>query len=171
MACAVIFSPLLIGTLLLVGVLIACKLPVFCCERLRAVAYLPAVGLCYYGAAVGLAAMCFGLAWWKVTLLAAFALVGGGWLLPDPVSFLFSPARRRAVARAVEFVEGQDGPRGIYEMVRVIGTEPGRRLVSVAVESGCIPAGRRFLAVGEDGGVEELEFDYVAAAHGVRPWF
>jgi len=27
------------------------------------------------------------------------------------------------------------------------------------------------LAVGADGGVEELEFDYVAAAHGVRPLF
>ncbi len=168
---AIVLAPILIGSLLFVGVLIAWKLPMFCCERWRAVRYLPVVGTCYYGAGISLAAVLLGLAWWEVLLLAGLALVGGDWLLPDPVSFFASSAKRRAVVRAVEFIEGQDGPRALYRMVAAIGVEPGRRIVSVAIDSGCIPPSRRFLAVGSDGGVEELDFEYVAAAHGVRPWF
>jgi hypothetical protein len=153
---------------LCVGVMIAWKLPMFCCERLRAVRYLPVAGLCYYGAGISLAAVRFSLAWWEVFLLAGLALLGGNWLLPDPISFFVSPGRRRAVARAIEFIEASDGPRALYGMVEVVGVEPGRHIVAVTIYIPCIPPGRRFVAVGADGGVEELGFEYVAAVHGVR---
>jgi hypothetical protein len=169
----VVFSPILIGMLLLVSVLIVWKLPMLCCQRMRAVRYLPLVGLLYYGygIAVTLLAVLLGLARWEVLVLAGVGVLGGDWLLPDPVSFIVSPAKRRAVIRAIEFVEGQGVPRTLYGMVAVVGSEPGRYVVSGAIDSGCIPPGRRFLAVGTDGSIKELDFEYVAVTHGVRPWF
>ncbi|WP_143392949.1 hypothetical protein [Fimbriiglobus ruber] len=167
----VLFSPVLIGLLPFIAALIVWKLPRACCERLRAVRYLPLAGLCYYTAIVAALSLALGLTWWEILLLSGLAVVGGEWLLPDPMSFVFSPARRRAVVRAVEFVEQQGGLRALYGMVAVIGSEAGRQVVSVSVMSGWIPPGRRFVAVAPDGTVEELEYEHVAAAHGVRPRF
>jgi len=159
-------APVFLGLLLFFGIIVVFKLPMICCQRLRAVRWLSVAGLCYYSAGVT-ATVLLGLEWW-VVLLATLAALGGGWLLPDPVSFILSPARRRAVRRAVEFIERQGGPHPLYGMVAVVGSEPGRLVVSVAVETRCIPPGRRFLAVGADGAIEELDFEYVAEAHGVR---
>lgn len=58
---AALFSPILIGSLLFVGVLIVWKLPMVCCERFRAVRYLPLGGLCYYSVAVTVATVSLGL--------------------------------------------------------------------------------------------------------------
>jgi hypothetical protein len=165
---ALVFSPILLGLLLLAGPLIVWKLPTLCCQRMRAVRYLPLVGLVYYGIAVTLLTVSFGLPWWAVLALVGLGALEG--LLPDPVSFIVSPAKRRAVIRAIEFVEQQGGPRAHYGMVAVVGSEPGRYVVSVAINSGSIPPARRFLAVGTDGSIEELDFEYVAVTHGVHPW-
>ncbi len=166
-----LFSPILIGSLLFVGIFGVWKLPMVCCERFRVIRYLPLVGFCYYSVAITVAAASLGLAWWEVSVIAVLAILGGEWLLPDPVSWLFRPAKRRAVARAIMYVEQQNGPRVIYGMVSVVGTEPERHVMSVAIDTGIRPPGRRFIAVRADGDVEELDFHYVAANHGVRAWY
>jgi hypothetical protein len=86
------------------------------------------------------------------------------------VSFVLNPAKRRAVIRAIEFIEQQDGPRANYGNVRVIGSEPSYRVMAVTVDTGCTPPGRRFVAVGIDGRAEELDYEHVAAAYGVQLW-
>ena len=167
-AWVVLFSPILIGLLLIVGIFAVWKLPMVCCERFRAVRYLSLFGLCYYSAAITVAAVSLGLVWWEVSVIAGLAILGGEWLLPDPVSWLFRPAKRRAVARAIEYVEQRNGPWVLYGMVAVVGAELERHVVSVAVDTGTRPPGRRFVAVRADGAIEELDFNYVAANHGVR---
>ena len=56
------------------------------------------------------------------------------WLLPDQVSFFAKPADRRTAFRAVEYVESQGSTRVVYN-VKVIGTEPSRRIVLVDIDS------------------------------------
>ena len=167
----VLFSPVTVGLVLLVAIIVIWKLPMICCERLRAVRWLPLVGLCYYAATVPAVAVLFELDWLGVVLLAVFVTVNGGWLPPDPVSFVFSPTRRRAVKRAIEFVEREGGPRPLYGWVSVIGRNSDRLVVSVAIDTACKPPNRRFLAVVTDGTVEELDTEFVADAYGVQPWF
>lgn len=166
---AVLFSPILIGSVLFVSLLLVWKLPTVFCGRLRVVRYLPVAGVCYYSVAVSFAAVSLGLVWWEVSLLAGFAVLGGEWLLPDPVSFLLRTNRRRAVVRAIEYVEQQD--RVLYGMVWVVDPAPHRQVVSVAIESGFIPPNRRFVAVTVDGCVEELDFRDVVLAYSLSPWF
>jgi hypothetical protein len=45
----ILFSPISLGLILVLAILLVGKLPIICCERLRAVRYLPLAGLCYYG--------------------------------------------------------------------------------------------------------------------------
>jgi hypothetical protein len=71
----------------------------------------------------------------------------------------------------MEHLEAGEGPRPIYGMVSVVGSEAGRTIVSVAIKSDTIPPARRFLAVADEtASVEELDFDYVSANHGVHAW-
>jgi hypothetical protein len=90
----------------------------------------------------------------------------------DPFTYGFHPRNRRAVKSAIEYLETGDGPRPIYGMVSVVGAEPGRTIVSVAIRSDTIPPARRFLAVAdESASVEELDFEYVSTKHNVHAWF
>jgi hypothetical protein len=165
----ILFSPILVGLLVLVVLLFVWKLPMICCEHRRAVRYLPYAGLAYYGLTLPLVLVALGLAWWEVLVgTGLFALVGD-WLLPDPFTYLLSPRKRRAVTLAIEYVEAGDGPGPIYGMVGVVGSETGRTIVSVAIKSGGKPPARRFLAVTDDtASVEELDFQYVSTRHGVH---
>jgi hypothetical protein len=158
--------------LVFVALLFIWKLPMICCERRRAVGYLPYAGLAYYGLAVPLLLVALGLAWWEVLIGAALFGFAGDWLLPDPFTYLLSPRKRRAVKLAIQHLEAGGGPRPIYGMVSVIGSEAGRTIVSVAIKSGTIPPARRFLAVADKtASVEELDFEYVSTRHGVRAWY
>jgi hypothetical protein len=170
-AVAILFSPVWLGLLVFVALLFTWKLPMLCCERRRAVRFLPYAGLAYYGLAVPLVLMAFRLAWWEILVGAAPFAFTGVWLLPDPFTYLFSPRKRRAVKLAIEHLEAVDGPRPIYGMVSVVGAEVGRTIVSVAIKSGTIPPARRFLAVADEtASVEDLDFEYVSTKHGVRAW-
>jgi hypothetical protein len=112
-----------------------------------------------------------GLAWWKVLFGAGLFACAGDWLLPDPFTYLLSPRKRRAVKLAIEHLEAGDGPRPIYSMVDVVGSEAGRTIVSVAINSDTKPPARRFLAVADDtAAIEELSFGYVSTRHGVHAW-
>jgi hypothetical protein len=166
----VLLMPVVAGTVLLVAVLVVCKLPAFCCERCRAVRWLPLAGLAYYGGAAGLAAAS-GAGWWEAALVVGLAAVAGNWLLPDPASFLLRPRRRRAVAWAIGRVEAGGGPRPIYGMAQVAGREGSRTVVAVPVHTWTRPPGCRYLAVAHDGqSIEELEPDQVGVIRGCPGW-
>ncbi len=90
-AVVILFSPIWLGLLVFVALLFIWKLPMLCCERCRAVRFLPYAGLAYYGLAVPLVLMVFGLAWWEILIGAALFAFAGDWLLPDPFTYLFSP--------------------------------------------------------------------------------
>jgi hypothetical protein len=153
-----------------IGILIVGKLPMILCGKWRRIRYLPVAGVCHYGLLVPMGLFACGLAWWEVLLLAMLFALAGGWLLPNPYSFIVHPRRRRAVLRAIEFVEIDS--EVFYGMVYVLGEETGRTIVSVSINSGTIPAFRRFVAVGNDGTtVEDLSFEYVAANHNAQPVF
>ena len=165
---AVLGSPVLIGSLLFVAWIAVSKLLALCCRRRWSVRSLPLAGLCDCGLVVCLVVLAVIAECWVVLLLTLVAVAGSDWPLLDLVALLACPARRRAVLRAIARVEAEGGPGPIYRMVHVVGHEPGRRIVSVAVESGFTPPGRRYFAVGDDGSITELDFDYVADVHGVR---
>lgn len=167
----ILFSPILVGLLVFVALLFIGRLPMICCERRRAVRYLPYAGLACYGLAVPLVLVAVRLAWWEVLIGTALFALAGGWLLPDPFTYVFNPRKRRAVTLAIEHLEAGDGLRPIYGMVSVVGSEVGRTIVSVAIKSDTIPPARRFLAVAHDTvSVEELDFEYVATKHGIHAW-
>jgi hypothetical protein len=166
---AILFLPILFALLLFLAVLFVWKLPMFCCERCRAVRYLPYAGLAYYGLAVPLVLTSFGLAWWEVLIGTGLFALTGNWLLPDPLTFALNPRRRRAVRLSIEYLDAGDGPRVIYGMVDVIGSEAGRTIVCASLSSGTNPLARRFLAVADDSGtIDELNFEYVSTRHGVH---
>jgi hypothetical protein len=161
----------MIGVLVIFGVVVVWRLPMFCSERWHCVRYLPLLGLCYYIPLVLLVTLAFALVWWEIVFAVTLVIVGGVWLLPDPVTFLLYPTRRRAVVRAIEQVEAEGYLSVNYGMVWVIGAEPGRQIVVLSELDGMRPPGRRFFAVSDDGTVEELDYEYVADALGVRPRF
>lgn len=167
----VLFSPILVGLVVFVALMLIVKLPMFCCERRRAVRWLPSAGLVYYGLAIPLVLVAFGLAWWEVLIGTGLFALAGGWLLPDPFTYVLNPRKRRAVKLAIEYVEAGEGPWPIYGMVGLVGSEPSRTIVSVAIKSGTKPPARRFFAVADDTvSVEELDFEYVSTKHGVHAW-
>jgi hypothetical protein len=169
-AVVILFSPILVGLFAFLAILVVWKMPMMCCQRWRRIRYLPVFGLAYYGLLVPLVAIAAGLVWWEIILLIGMIIIAGDWLLPDPFSFLLSPHKCRAIARAIEHLEAKD--RIIYPMARVVGQEVGRTIVSVSINSDYIPPGRRFVAIGDNGKtVEELEFAYVSEKHGVKPIF
>jgi hypothetical protein len=169
---AILFSPIWLGLLVFIALLVIWKLPMLCCERQRAIRYLPYAGLAYHGLAIPLLLVALGLAWWEVLIGAALFAFAGDWSLPDPFTYLLNPRKRRAVKLAIEHLEAGEGPRPIYGMVSVVGSEASRTIVSVAIKSDIIPPARRFLAVGnETPSVEELDFEYVSTKPGVRPCF
>jgi hypothetical protein len=149
--------------------LVCFQLPSICCQRLRAVRFLPIAGMCYYGALV-LAAAWFGFAWWDVCLFAIFALLLGDWLPPNPIAFFFSPAKRRAAIAAIEYFETQDGARPFYR-AKIIGIEPDRIVVAIELDNHSIPFRCRYVAVRTDGRVEVLKFDDVEAACDIAPMY
>ena len=167
----ILFSPIWLGLLGFVALLFIWKFPMICCERCRAVRYLPYAGLVYYGLTIPFVLVVFGFAWWEVLIGAGLLAFAGDWLLPDPYSYLMSPRKRRAVQRAIEHLEAEEGLRPIYGMVRVIGAETGRTIVSVPIKSDMMAPARRFLAVADKtASVEELGFEYVSMKHGVQGW-
>ena len=167
----ILFSPILVGLFVFVALLIVLKLPMLLCERRRAVRWLPCAGLVYYWLVIPLVLVAFGLVWWEVLIGIGLFALGGDWLLPDPFTFVMSPRKRRAVKLAIEYVEAGEGPWPIYGMVGVVGSEPSRTIVSVAISDRKPPA-RRFLAVADEtASVEELDFEYVSTKHRVHaPW-
>lgn len=143
-----------------------------CCERGRAIRFLPYAGLVYYGLAVPLFLAALGLVWWEILIGGVLFAFAGDWLLPDPFTYILSPRKRRAVRLAIEHLEAGDGPRPIYGMTSVVGSEASRTIVSVATKSDTIPLARRFLAVADESvTVDELDFEYVSTKQGVRPCF
>jgi hypothetical protein len=169
--CAILFSPILVGLLVFVSLVFVVKLPMCCCERCRAVRWLPYAGLVYYGLAVPLVLLASGLAWWEALILTGLFALGGDWLLPDPFTYVLNPRKRRAVKLAIEYVDAGEGPWPIYGMVGVVGSEASRTIISVAIKSGTRPPARRFLAVADETpSVEELDFHYVSTKHGVHAW-
>jgi hypothetical protein len=167
----ILFSPVLAGLLVFLALMVILKLPMICCERCRAVRYLPRVGLVYYGLAVPLVLLALGVSWWGVAAGTGLFALGGDWLLPDPFTYILSARKRRAVTRAIEYLEAGEGPRPIYGMVSVAGSEAARTVVSVAIKDGTTPPARRFLAIADDrAAVEELDFAYVSAKHRVHAW-
>lgn len=168
----ILFSPILLGGLALIALGLICNLPRICCERQRAVRYLPYVGLVYYGLAVPLVLAAFGLGWWEVLFVAGLLALLGRWLLPDPLTYLMNPRKRRAAILAIEHVEAGHGPRPLYGRVNLVASETGRTIVSVCIKSDMIPSPLRFLAVADEtASVEELDFGYVSSKHGIRAWF
>jgi hypothetical protein len=154
-----LFVPIFIVLIPGVALHLVFRLPMLCCHRLRAVRWLSLAGLCYYSVAVTLVAVLVGRDF--AALLLVSAVTAGDWLLPNPWSFVFHPAWRRAARRAVEYVEQQGGPRPLYSRAVVVASR-GRLLVALDVDDGLPwfrpPAERRWLAVGADGAVEELDF-------------
>ncbi len=166
---AILSSSILVGLWLFMAPLVVAKLPMICCERRRGIHHLPLVGLVYYGLVIPLVLVGLRLAWWEVLLGVGLLALGGNWLLPDPFTYLLSPRKRRAVKQAIAYQEASNGPPVSYGKVSVIGSEVGRTIVSVPVNSGCRPPARRFLAVVDDSAsIEELDFEYMASRHGVR---
>jgi hypothetical protein len=157
---AILFSPILVGCLVFVAVMIILRLPNLSCKRYRAVRYLPYVGLAYYGFLIPLALLAFGLSWWIVAAASVLVALDGDWLLPRPFTFLFNARNRRAVKRAIEYLDSKEGLPPIYGRAAVVGFEDGRTIVSVAIKSNHIPPERRHLAVADDD-VMELGFDYL----------
>jgi hypothetical protein len=144
------------------------KLPMLICERYRLVRYLPWAGLVYCVMIVPLTAVTLNLDWIEALIWAG--LIVYCCLLPNPFTFVLSPRKRRAVQRAIEYQEAKEGPKVIYGMVKVIGSEVGRTIVCIAIGDRK-PPGRRFLAVGNDSPtVEELDMEYVDSKYGVTPW-
>jgi hypothetical protein len=169
-AWTILFFPICLGLLGFVALFFVWKLPMLCCERSRAVRFLPYAGLGYYGLVLPLVLVALGLPWWQVVIVDGLFAFSGDWLLPDPFTYLFSPRKRRAVKLAIEHVESGDGPRPIYGIVSVVGSEVGRTIVSVAIDTCTKPPGQRLLAVTVATlAVEELDFEYVSAKRGVRP--
>ena len=167
----ILFSPILVGLFVFVAITIVLKLPMFLCERRRAVRWLPCAGLVYYGLVIPFVLMAIGLAWWEVLVGTGLFALAGDWLLPDPFTFVLSPRKRRAVKLAIEYVEAGVRPWPIYGMVGVVGSEPSRTIVSVAIKSGTKPRARRFVAVADETeSVEELDFEYVSTKHHVHTW-
>jgi hypothetical protein len=167
---ATLFYPMLAVLLAPFAILLVWKAPMLCCSRWRRVRYLPIIGITYFSLLVPLIVVAAGLGWWETLILIGMAVFVGNWLLPDPFTFLFRPHNRQAILRAIEHVEASH--QVIYDMASVIGKETGRTIVSVSINSSCIPAPRRFVAIGKDGTtVEELDYAYVAEKHGVRPMF
>ena len=74
---AFLFSPIMIGLFVFVALLIVWKLPMICCERRRAVRYLPWAGLAYYGVLVLLMALVLPLVWWEILVCWARSWSGG----------------------------------------------------------------------------------------------
>jgi hypothetical protein len=166
----ILFSPILIGLLFFVAALLILKLPIFCCERFRAVRWLPYAGLVYYGLAVPLFFVAWRSEWWQALIGTGLFALAGDWLLPDPFTYVLNPRKRRAVKLAIEHVEAGDGQWPIYGMVSVVSSEASRTIVSVAIQGGRPPA-RRFLAVANDiMTVEELDFEYVSKKYGAHEW-
>lgn len=167
----ILFSPILVGLLAFLALHAVLKLPMFCCERLRVVRWLPFAGLAYCGLVIPLVLVALGLAWWEVLIGTGLVALTGNWLLPDPFNYWLSPRKRRAVKLGIEYVEAGDGPWPIYAMVEVVGSEPGRTIVSVAIKSGTKPPARRFFAVANETlSVEELDFEYVSTRHRLHVW-
>ena len=163
---AILFSPILVGCLVFLAVVFIVKLPMFCCEHRRAIRCLPYAGLVYYGLVIPLVLIALGLAWWIVAIVAVLFAGAGDWLPPDPFTFMFNSRKRRAVRRAIEYLDSREGPRPIYGRAAVVGSEAGRIIVSVAIKSDTLRPARRDLAVADDD-VMELDFDYLAKQHGV----
>lgn len=137
----------------------------------RPIRWLPYAGLAYCGLVVPLLLVALGLVWWELLIGIGLFALGGDWLLPDPFTYVLSPRKRRAVKLAIEYVEAGEGPWPIYGMVGVVGSEPSRTIVSVAIKSGTRPPFRRFLAVADaTASVEELDFEYVSTNHRVHGW-
>jgi hypothetical protein len=168
-ALVILIAPISLGLAVFAVSLLIAKLPMLCCERLRAIRYLSYAWMVYHGVVIPLLLLCLGLGWMDVVITSALLGFAGGWMLPDPITYIFYPRFRRAVKISIEHAEAGEGPRPIYGMVSVVGSEAVRTVVSVAIESGSRSPARRFLAVADGtASVEELDFEYVSANHGVQ---
>lgn len=168
----ILFAPIMAGLLVFFALVVVWKLPLLCCERLRAVRYLPYLGALYYGLIVPGSFIALGLAWWEVLIFTAMFALCGDWLLPDPFTYLFNPRKRRAVKLAIEYFEAKSEPWPNYGRLHVIGLEADRTIVSVEIKGSARPPVRRFLAVAHaTSTVEVLDFEYVATKHGVEAFW
>jgi len=168
----ILFSPIMVGLLAVLVLGIIWKLPMFFCERCRAVRYLPYVGLAYYGLVVPTLLVAFGLRWWEVLMFTVILALISDWLLPDPFTYFFNPRKRRAVKLAIEYVDAGEELWPNYSRVHVVGLEADRTIISVELKSSTKPPARLFVAVADKTpALEVLDFEYVSTRHGVRGWY
>ncbi len=149
--------------------LLLLRLPLLCCQLLRSVRLLPYAGMAYFGFVVPSVLIALGLAWWKAVLLSGAWMLLSGCLLPNSFAYFFYPRNRKAVIEAISYLEAH-GADGInYMGVTVVASEPERLIVSVEWGNRKPPS-HSYHAVSNDfRTVEELDFEYLASKHGVRP--
>lgn len=168
---AVLFALLLLSCLPLAGVLLVVRLPMFCCSWIRAVRFLPLAGMCYYLLLASVYPLVLGVPWWEGAVIGVLGMLGGCCLLPDPVTFVLSPRKRRAVLRAIAHQERTGDLRVHYDMVSMVVSEPDRDIVCLPLQSGTKPPWRRFLAVSRTGdGIAEVSGEDAWLRYGVAPW-
>jgi hypothetical protein len=163
----VLLALLLIGCTPFVVLLLITKVPIIFCEWRRNVNWVFPVAFGYYSLVVLTVYLISGDFWPSV----AMGIGASVWCFqPDPVTFVFSPQKRRAVYAAIRFQERSSGIRPSYGRVSILATEPERFVVEMELSDWSKPPGRKFVAVSHDGvRVDELDFASVADKYDVPP--
>jgi len=152
-ALLVIYVPISV----MVGAYVFWRLPSVVCSWRRAVRWLPLFGLAWYPALFGLFVVVKEPPLWVMAVFAWLALYTP-WLLPDPITFLFRPRRRRAIRAAIEHIEATNSFSVDYGKTTVMAEEPDRVVVSVMLYDLRKPQGGTFAAVDDGGSVRELSW-------------
>lgn len=153
----------------LVTPLLLVRLPLLCCQLMRSVRFLPYAVTAYFGLVVPSVLLALGLTWWKAALFAGSSMLLSGCLLPNAFAYFVNPRKRKAVVAAISFLETQSIHWIDYTGVTVVASEPERLIVCVTWGT-TRPPTHSYHAVSDDGRtVEELNLEYVASKHGVRP--
>jgi hypothetical protein len=146
------------------SVLLSLRLPVYVCERLRNVRWLPWLGFGYSSSvAIWKAGGGANVNWPMAAFGTMVMMQLGQYFLPNILVFVTSPRKYRAVIRAISFVERQRGPCVEYHGCRILATESARVVVRVPLRVlATTPIKRRVIGVDADGGCEDLPPDEAA---------
>ncbi len=155
-----LFLAVMAGCVAFLVILVVCKLPLFVCQRCRAVRYLVPLTLVYYPAVALIATTWLGLSWWESMFFLLFGLLFC--VLPDPWTFAFSPRKRRAVYAAIQYQERLGQMRPLYDQVSVLAAEGERCVLCITLEGSIRPSARKYVAVYDgDHRIEELDYEYM----------
>ena len=145
-------------TLVYYSVLLSLRLPVYVCERLRNVRWLPWLGFGYsLSVAIWRSGGGANVNWPMAAFGTMVMMQLGQYFLPNILVFVTSPQKYRAVIRAIEFVERQRGPCVEYHGCSILATESERVVVRVPLRVlATTPIKRRVVGVDGDGRCEDL---------------